>query len=60
MVQTITYDYMSPHYDPELEDSKTNKMHDTGAHDDVSPNQVWLQQVQQLRRYCPDEQSLEF
>ena len=46
MVATITLDYMSPHYDPELEDSKPIFLHDTLAHDDASPYQVWLQKVQ--------------
>ena len=31
----------------------------TLAHDDASLYQVWLQKVQQLRRYRPDEHSLE-
>ena len=46
---------MCPHCDLELEDSKPIFLHDTLANDDASPYQVWLQQVQQLRRYCPDE-----
>ena len=60
MIETVILDYMSPHYDPELEleDSKPIFLHDTLAHDNVSPYQVWLQKVQQLRRYCPDEHSL--
>ena len=44
----------------ELEDSKPIFLHDTLAHDVASPYQVWLQKVQQLKRYHPDEQSLEF
>ena len=51
---------MSPHCDPELEDSKPILVHDTLAHDVASPYQVWSQKVQQLRWYRPDEHSLEF
>ena len=40
------------------EDSKPIFLHDTLARDDASPYRVWLQKVQQLRRYCPDEHSL--
>ena len=51
---------MSPHCDLELEDSKPVFLHGTLAHDDASPNQVWLQKVKQLRRYRPGEHSLDF
>ena len=47
MVETVTLDYMSPHYDLEPEDSKPIFLHDTLAHDNASPYQVWLQKVQQ-------------
>ena len=60
VVKTLIRDYMSPHYDPEFQHSKPIFLHDTLAHDDASPYQVWLQMVQQLRRYCPDEHSLKF
>ena len=60
MVETITFDQMSPQCNPELEDSKPIFLHDTLAYDDALPHQVWLQKVQQLRRYCPDEHSLKF
>ena len=41
MVKTVIFDYMSPQYDPDLEDSKPIFLHDTLAHDDdVSPYQV--------------------
>ena len=60
MVETVVFDQMSPHCDPELEDSKPIFLHDILAHDVASPYQVWLQKVQQLRRYRPDEHSLEF
>ena len=33
---------------------------DTLAHNDASSHQVWLQKFQQLRRYHPNEHSLEF
>ena len=59
MVETVIFDQMSPHCDPELGDSKPIFLHDTLAHNVASPYQVWLQKVQQLRRYCPDEHSLE-
>ena len=58
MVEIVISDQMSPHCDPELEDSKPIFLHDTLAHDVASPYQVWLQKVQQLRRYHPDEHSL--
>ncbi len=60
MVETVIFDQMSPHCDPELEDSKPIFLHDTLAHDVASPYQVWLQKVQQQRKYHPDEHSLEF
>ena len=60
MVEIVTFDQMSPHCDPELEDSKPIFLQDTLAPDVASPYQVWLQKVQQLRRYCQDEHSLEF
>ena len=56
----VKFDQMSPHCDPELEDSEPIFLHDTLAHDDASPYQVWLQRVQQLRIYYPDEHLLEF
>ena len=60
MVETITFDQMSPQCNPELEDSKPIFLHDTLAHDNAAPYQVWLQKAQQLRRYRPDKQPLEF
>ena len=60
IVEIVLSDYMSPHCNPELEDSKPIFLHDTLAQDDASPYQVWLQKVQQFRKYCPDEHSLEF
>ena len=60
MVETVISDQMSPQCDPEPEDRKPIFLHDTLAHDVASPYQVWLQKVQQLRRYRPDEHSLEF
>ena len=60
VVETTILDQMSPHCDPELEDSKPILLNDTLAHDVASPYQVWLQKVQQLLRYHPDEHSLEF
>ena len=44
MSETIIFDQMSPHCDPELEDSKPI-LHDILAHDVASPYQVWLQKV---------------
>ena len=43
IVETVILDYMSPNYDPELDDSKPIFLHDTLAHDVASPYQVWLQ-----------------
>ena len=48
IVENVTFDQMSPHCDPELEDSKTIFLHDILAHDVASSYQVWLQKVQQL------------
>ena len=58
MVETVIFDQMSPYYHPELEDSKPIFLRDTLAPDVASPHQVWLQKVQQLRRYRPDKHSL--
>ena len=52
MVETVIFDQMSPHCDPELKDSKPIFLHYTLAHDVASPYQVWLQKFLQLRRYC--------
>ena len=60
MVETVIFDQISLHRDPELEDRKPIFSRDTLAHDVASPYQVWLQRLQQLRRYCPDEHSLKF
>ena len=60
MVETVISDQMSPHCDPELEDSEPIFLHDILADDVASPYQIWLQKVQQLQRYHPDEHSLEF
>ena len=51
---------MSPHYDPELEDSKLIFLHDILAHDDASPYQVWLQKVKHLRIYGLNENLIQF
>ena len=40
MVEIVTFDQMSPHCDPELEDSKPIFLHDTLAHGVASPYQV--------------------
>ena len=55
-----TYSVMSPHCDLELEDDVPMFSHDSFAHDDTSSYQVWLQKVQQLRRYGLDENSMTF
>ena len=60
MVDTVIFDQMSPHCDPELEDSKPILLNDTFAHNVASPYHVWLQKVQGMTRYRPDELSLEF
>ena len=60
MVETVIFDQISPHCDPELEDSKPIFLLDTLVHDVASSDQVWLQRLQQLRRYRSDEHSLEF
>ena len=38
--ETTVSDYVSPHCDPELQDSKAIFLPDTLAHDDVSPYQL--------------------
>ena len=65
MVQTVISDYMSPNCDPELEDGKPIFLHDDTlvAHDDSSLYNTkfgYRNLVQQLRKYRPDEHSLEF
>ena len=60
MTETVIFDNMSPHCDLELEDSKPIFLHDTLAHDDSPSYRVWFQKVQQLRRYHPDKDSMEF
>ena len=59
MVETVIFDYISPHCDPQLEHSKPIFLHDTLAYDDASPYQVSLQKGRQLKKYHPDEHSLE-
>ena len=59
MVETVIFDQMSPQSDLELKD-KHIFLHNTLAHEDASPHYIWLQKVQQLQKYCPDEHSLEF
>ena len=59
IVETVIIDQRSPHSAPELEYSKPVFLHDTFAHDVVSPYQDWLQKVQKLKRYRSDEHSLE-
>ena len=61
MVATVTSDQMSPHCDPELEDSKPIFLRDTLAHDVASPYQVWIQNIQIQRwRFRSDDHLLEF
>ena len=56
MAETVVFDY-----DPcELDDSKPIFLHDTLAHDDASQYQIWLQKIQQLKRYGPDKNSMKF
>ena len=42
MVETVISDQMSPHCDPELEDSELIFLHDALAHDVASTYQVWF------------------
>ena len=46
IVDTVILDYMSLRYDPKLEDSIIF-LHDTLAHDNALPYQIWSQKVQQ-------------
>ena len=50
MAETVNSDQMSPHCDPELENSKPIFLHDTLAHDVAPPYQVRLHKVPQLQR----------
>ena len=59
MTETVIFDQMSPHCDPELEDRKLIFLHIL-AHDVTSQCQVWLEKIQQQRRYHSDKHSLEF
>ena len=60
LVETVISYHMCPHCDLDLEDNKPIFLHDTLVHDDALLYHVWLQKVQQLRRYHPHEYSLEF
>ena len=51
---------MSPHCDIDLKDRKLIFSDDTLAHDDALQYQVWLQKVQQSRRYGQGEISVKF
>ena len=42
---------MSPQCDLDLEDSKPIFLHDTLAHDEASPYQVWLQDLIKMNIY---------
>ena len=57
MVETVIFDYMSPHCNLELEDRKLIFSHDTLALDDASPYQVGYKR---FSSYYPDEHLLEF
>ena len=57
MIGTVISDYMSPHCDLELEDSKPIFLQNTPAHDDTSPYQF---DHKRFSSYHPDEQLLEF
>ena len=51
---------MSHQCDPELEDGKPIFLHNILAQDTASLYWVWLQKVQQQRKYYSDEHSLKF
>ena len=57
MVGTVTFDYMSPYSDFDLEDNKAIFSHYTLAHDNASPFKVWLQKVKWLRINILSEQT---
>ena len=48
VVETLIFDSMSAHCDPELKDRKPILLQDNLAQDVASPYQIWLQKVQQL------------
>ena len=55
MVETVIFDCVSPHCDFDLEDNKPIFLPDTLAHAGASSYQVWLQNDQQFKMYCPDK-----
>ena len=46
--------------DLDFKNSNPISLHDTATHNEASPYKVWLQKVQQFRRYCPDKHVLTF
>ena len=50
MAETVIFDQMSPHCDPELDDSKPIFLHDVLAHDDEPPYQIPMEELL-MRRY---------
>ena len=51
---------MSPNWDLHIQDSNLLFLHDTPAYDDVLPYWVWLQMIQQFRRYHLEKHQLNF
>ena len=54
-VEIEMFAYSSPLCDLYIEDSEQSFMHDTQPHDNTPPYQVWLEMVEQCRRYCLDK-----
>ena len=60
MIETVIFDYITPHRDLDLENGKPIFFHDILAHDSALPHQLWLKKVQKLSGYAPDDHSLKF
>ena len=50
-VESLYFDYLSPHCDLDIEDSEATFLHDIPSHDNTPPYQVWLKMVEQCWRY---------
>ena len=56
VVKTVISDYISPHCDPELEDSKPIFLQDTLAQDDASPYQLTTEEILMGQYSCKEKQ----
>ena len=51
----LTFEDLTLHYDPDLDDRNPTFLHDTPGHGDAPQYQVWLHSVQWFGRYLPDK-----